>query len=220
MSDWSLNDLPLLRAQLVAPLTGRWTADLEVDTDTDITGPVVLTIGAVQRRGTVFRGGLDEGKWCGRIVGGANGLDRPVTARSWQGSQSARGLVTELLRELGEVLSDSSGPELDTNIPRWSRIDGPGHHALADLVRAVGARWRITPEGAVWIGTESWPELITPEGDLTELLEVDPRAGSSTFAVSSGYVLPGQTFEGLRVGGLVYSLDDGHDRVTVWSAPP
>lgn len=218
MSDWTFNGFGVLRAQLVVPLTGRWVADLEVDATEPITGRVTLTIGGVSWLGNVLRGGVEADTWSGRVVGGAGGLDRPVVARSWQGLQPARGLVTELLTEVGEVLSVSSSADVDANLPRWSRIDGPAHHALADLALAVGARWRMLPEGEVWIGVETWPELTLPEDAPAELLATDPRAGTSTLAFVGSYILPGQTFQGRRVGGVTYRLDDQRDRAVVWWA--
>lgn len=220
MSDWTLNGLPVLRGTVTAPLEGRWLADLEVDATEALTGRVELRIGGVAWVGTVYRGGLDgtRSTWCGRIVGGAGGLDRPVSARSWQGLQPARGLVNELLTDVGETLSPSSTAESDTNLPRWTRFDGTAHRALADLARAVGCRWRVTSEGTVWVGVDTWPELVLPEGVAAELLTTDPRAGTAVYALPGAYVAPGATFEGRRVGGVVYRLADAADRVHVWWA--
>jgi hypothetical protein len=218
VSDWTLNGHPVLGAELMAPLAGRWTATVEVDTTEALTGAAELRIGGVAWRGYVFRGGLDEASdvWRGRIVGGAGGLDRVVAARSWRGLQPARGLLTELLTEVGEALAPDSGAEVDANLARWSRVDGPAHRALAFLAGAVGARWRVRPDGAVWVGAETWPELFEPEGALTELLSTDPATGAAAYSLSGGYVLPGQTWQGRRVAGVVYRLDGGRDRAAVW----
>jgi hypothetical protein len=216
VSDWTCAGAPVLRAELRAPLHGRWIADVEVDTSEALTGAVEVRIGGVAWRGTVLRGGIDGADvWKGRIVGGAGGLDQPVTARSWLGLQPARGLFVELLTEVGETLSPSSGAPVDTDLARWSRVDCTAHRALADLASVVGARWRLTPEGTVWVGLETWPELVLPEGVTAEPLSVNPRMASAVYALPGSWILPGTVFEGRRVGGVVYRLD-GADRAHVY----
>lgn len=218
MSDWTLNGHPVLAGEITAPLTGRWVADLAVDASEALSGAVVLLVGGVRWAGTIYRGGVTQDTATVRVVGGTGGLDRTVTARSWQGLQPARGLVQELLSEVGEALYDGSGAELDTNLARWSRLDGPAHHALAGLARAVGARWRLTIDGTVWVGTETWPELVLPEDTRAELLADDPRRGATSYSLPGAWVVPGQTFEGRRVGAVRYELADRRDRLTVWWA--
>lgn len=218
MSDWTLNGYPVLAGEITAPLTGRWVADLAVDVPEALTGAVELRVGGVRWAGAVVRGGVEADTAHVRVVGGTGGLDRTVLARSWQGLQPVRGLVQELLAEVGEVLDAGSGTELDANLPRWSRLDGPAHHALADLARAAGARWRLTIDGAVWIGTESWPELVLPDDVVPELLATNPRQGTATYRLPGAWVAPGQTFEGRRVGAVRYVLADRRDRLTVWWA--
>lgn len=219
MSDWTLNGRPVLHGTITAPLHGRWVADLAVDAPEGLAGDVVIEVGGIRWRGAIHRGGVDEDTWNGRVVGGTTGLDQLVTARSWHGLQPARGLVRELLSEVGEALSDASGPELDTNLPRWSRIDAPAHHALADLARAVGARWRVLFDGTVWVGAETWPELFIPDGARVELLSTDSRGDASLYALPAAWVQPGQVFDGRRVGSVAYELAGGRDRVKVWWTP-
>lgn len=214
MSDWTVNGAPVLRGRIAAPLLGRWVADLELDADDAPAGAIELRVGGVAWAGALHRGGLDEGVWKGRVVGGAGGLDATVPARSWRGLQPARGLVVELLGEAGEALDAASA--IEASLPRWSRVEGPARRALDALVRAVGLRWRVTTAGAVWVGAETWPELTLPEGVAAELLAVDPALGTSTYSLPGAYLLPGQTFEGRRVGGVVYELAGDRDRVTVW----
>lgn len=216
MSDWTLNGRPVLRGTITVPLGGRWVADLAVDAPEGIAGAVELEVGGVRWRGTVHRGGVDEDVWQGRVVGGAGGLDRPVLARAWDGLQPARGLLVELLSEVGEVLSGTSGDAVNVNLARWTRLDMPAHHALADLVRAVGARWRVLFDGSVWVGVETWPEFVLPEDARAELLSTDSRTGTSTYALPGAYVQPGRVFEGRRVGSVAYELAGDRDRVRVW----
>lgn len=220
MSDWNLNGHPVLRGTVTAPLTGRWVADLEADTSELLSGAVELRIGGVAWRGFVARGtsDADSTTWRGRIVGGAGGLERPVPARAWHGLQPARGLITDLLAEAGEVLAASSTAEIDANLPRWCRLAQPAHQALADLARAVGCSWRVTSDGAVRVGIETWPELVLPDDVSAELLTTDPRTGAAVYALPGAWVAPGSTFEGRRVGGAVYRLDGDADRVHVWWA--
>lgn len=216
--DWSISGRPALAARLLAPLAGRWVADLEADTDEPITGAVEVLGGGAAWRGAVLRGGVTDGRWHGRVVGGAGGLDRVVPPASWQGLQAARGLVDELLGPLGETLDAGAGPELERTLPRWTRVEGVAHRALADLAAAVGARWRVTPGGTVWVGAETWPERVLAEGETAELLDEDPRLGSALYALSGAWLAPGVVLEGRRVGGVLYELRGDVDRAEVWWA--
>ena len=74
----TFNGLSLLRCRLEEPRTGIWTADVEVDSETDITGAAALDLDGTAYTGTVYRGGLDSGRWLGRIVGGAGGMSIPA----------------------------------------------------------------------------------------------------------------------------------------------
>lgn len=213
MSDWTLNGAPVLSGRVVAPLLGRWVVDLEVDADDAPTAAAELRVGGVAWVGTVHRGGLDEGVWRGRIVGAA-GLDTIVPARSWRGLQPARGLVVELLGDVGATLDDASA--IDAALPRWSRVEGRASRALSELARAAGVRWRVSPSGPVWVGVDTWPELTLPDGVTAEPLDTDPVQGAAVYGLPGAYLLPGQTFEGRRVGGVVYELAGERDRVTVW----
>ena len=216
MSDWLLNGRPVLAGRVTAPLSGRWHAELVIDTLDGVSGAAELVIGGVRWAGTTYRSGIEADTCFAGLVGGTRGLDRRVDARSWHGLQPARGLVQELLSEVGEVLYEGSGAELDVHLPRWSRVECPADHALAQLVDAIGARWRMTIDGSVWIGTETWPELILPDAVRAELLGTEPRAGRATYSLPGAYLLPGQTFEGRRVGAVVYELAGGVDRAKVW----
>lgn len=221
--DWRLEGASVLRGRLTVPLGGAWVADLEVDTAEPLLGAVTravtLAVGTTSWNGMVFRGGVTGDRWSGRIVGGAGGLRLPVEARAWQGLQPARGLLVELLADVGETLAPTSTSEVATNLPRWSRCATTADRALADLAAHLGCRWRVRPEGDVWVGVDAWAPVEFPDGSVVELLDVDPRTDAAVYALPEARVLPGTTFDGRRVGGVVYDLDGPRERVTVWRAP-
>lgn len=217
--DWRLAGASVLRGRLTVPLNGAWLADLDVDAAEAPSGSVVLTVGGSRWVGTVHRGGVAAGRWSGRVVGGAGGLHRAVPARAWQGLQPARGLLVELLGEVGEALAPTSTAEVSANVPRWTRLATTADRALADLAGYLGCRWRVRPEGDVWVGIDAWGAVEFAEGSLVELIDEDPRSGAAVYVLPEARVLPGMTFEGRRVGGVVYDLDGARERATVWWAP-
>jgi hypothetical protein len=211
MSDATLNGESVLRAQLTVPLLGAWVLDVETDTDRAITGRVPFVAGGMTWSGTVVRGGVEAGTWRGRLVGGANGLGRPLPARAYR-SVTARSIAEGIVSEAGEQLADMA---LDPILTSWTRPGLTGAELLKLLVTYLGLGWRMQPDGAVWIGSESWPL----DAGAWEELGRDPQRGTVTLAIDAPTLLPGATLaaETDRVAGVVYTFD-ATLRAQVWLA--
>lgn len=217
----SLNGLPVTRCTILAPRIGAWTADVAVDTETDIAGAVSVVVDGVTLRGAVARGGVAYGRWSGRIVGGAGGLSRPVAPVAQYATTLAVALA-DVLREAGETLAATSG-DLSTNVTRWHRAAGTAANAVADVARAAGYAWRVLSDGTVWMGAETWP-AATVTG--VELLDWRPELGRAEFGGDAAAllgILPGQTItlDGitLRAGCIEHRIDAGEIRTVVFAEP-
>lgn len=213
----TVNSLPLLRADVVLPRVGVWTADLEVDTETPITGRVTVTLGALALVGTVLYGGITPGgAWSGRVVGGAGGLARSIGATAHRNASLGEVLRTALT-EAGETLSPTA-IDLSAPVARWARLAGPAARTVEQVAAVVGASWRVLADGSVWIGPETWADQTAADA-LTE--HVDVVTSSRALAGdSAAEILPGRTLrlEGLalRVGAVSHRLDAERFRTHVW----
>lgn len=224
MSELTINGFAaILRATVHLPLSGVWSADIEVDTDEDITGRVTLeSDGAAWLSGTVTEGGVTHGLWRGRIVGGAGGLRSTLDPRAYQ-SATLADVLADALRESGEALSASSGAL--TNVCRlWHRVEGAAARTVAAVAAAAGYGWRVLADGSVWLGAESWP--AGADLDLT-LIERDPSQrrwtlGGDVLAITPGTLLQvrdegSDTF--VRVGPVRLDIEPDAFTATVWQAP-
>jgi len=195
VSAWEIEGLHVTEGGLVVPRAGVWVADVEAVTETAPPPSVTLTVGAASWRGTVVRGGVTEGRWRGRVVGGAGGFGRAVVARQYR-SVPRRMVVAATLTEAGEALAaDASG--LDDVLTTWARLAEPAARALGRLV----ATWRALPDGT--ITTDPWPAGEAPDADLLEPL---PELLSDVLAVDGLDLAPGMTRGGRTVASVAYSL--------------
>lgn len=204
MSDWSLGALPVVGGRLTLPTRGAWLADVEAVSDEDVDGVVTLTVGETSLVGRVLRGGVFEGRWRGRVVGGAGGLGRTVTARQYR-SVTRRAIVAATLAEVGETLApDAAG--LDDVLVTWARFAEPASRCLARLVAA----WRVDVDGA--ITTSPWPASTLP---ALEGLDASPADRVLRAAVEGIAVWPGMVDGARAVASVVYTLDGAAMRAEV-----
>lgn len=209
------NGQVLLDCTLTVPRVGAWVADVLVDTDAPIAGTVDLVLEGRVWRGTVVRGGVELGRWHGRLVGGAGGLASILGPQAY--ASTTLGVVLgETLREVGEALASDVG-DLSAAVARWHRLAAPAAHTIADVAQAAGFVWRVRADGAVWVGAETWAALAL--GQDLDVLGTDPRLGRHELAGHDALDLqPGRTVtldgQVVRVGAVEHRLADA-ELVTV-----
>lgn len=211
----TIADRPVLSMRLTLPAMGRWTCSAELDADEAPEGHVEIVQGDVRLSGAVYRAGAVAGTLRAIVVGGTGGIGRDIPARSYQGV-TARAVVEDLLAAAGERLDASAAREaLSIALPYWTRAGGRASASLSRLVDYLGARWRVLPSGAVWVGRDTWPE--TP--DEYRALELD-RDGASRWVLLAPDdigLFPGVSFRGERVGRVEHVVTrDGPLRTTYW----
>ena len=127
MAEITLNGLRVTSLSLALPRVGAWTADVAVDTDTELTGAVGLAVDTATWAGSVVRGAVYAGSWRGRIVG-APGLLATVAPTALQGAT----LAVVLAGVLGGHAMDGGGLGGDVDagvhepLQRWG-LDGAVH---------------------------------------------------------------------------------------------
>lgn len=187
MAEVELDGAVCVSARVLMPRVGAWTADVVVDDPAPRAGRVTLAIDGVAFVGAVVRGDVRNGRWRGRLVGGAGGLRGTVAAVAHRGA--TLGLVlADVLRATGEALAPSSA-DLTATVARWSRIEGTGARTVADVAAAAGCAWRVLPDGSVWVGRETWG-TYAPDVDV---IDWRPETGRLEVAGDVLAIRPGQT---------------------------
>ena len=212
----TLNGFPLVKATIQEPLLGVWFADVEVDTEEDITGVVTMVVEGITFSATVFRGGIESGRWIARIVGGASGLLTQVTAKSYEGV-NVRAIVDDIMRESGEALdaTDSVSADLIRGISRWQRTTSSAGAALRVLLESFDSSFRIQRDGTVFIGNQSFDSI--DEEDVV-LITTAPQLDVVEVAPLSPVVLPGVSFQSQNVSYVMTQVAPGGLRQEVWFA--
>lgn len=194
------NGRPLLSATITMPRVGAWHADVEVDGNTALEGPVRLIVSGQEFRGTAVRSGALAGRVRARIVGGGGGLSRELPARNYTSGPTVRAIVEDMLGDTEKLSPQSDPAVLSTVLPKWQRLAGLASHALVALADRVEATWRVLADGTVWIGRETWPE-VNPQHDL---IDEDWVGGIITIAPRAPTLFPGVTFRGHRIEQVVH----------------
>jgi hypothetical protein len=216
MGRQTCNGSPLLQAIITEPQVGRWTATVEVATETAPTGPITLSFddGAAEFVGAIHRSGVESGRWLGRIVGGTGGLSMALDAKAYR-AMPMQIALDDILRETGEVLATTSTSLIDRTVPHWHRQQGFAIRSLGSLAFAVDLDWRVLRDGTIWIGTDVPVETAEP---FTQI-HAFPDLGMVEIVPSGAPVVaPGCLLAGVAVGAVVTRLDGGVMRQEVWRA--
>lgn len=208
---------PLVSCTLTVPRVGSWVADVVTDSDVAVSGSCTLTLEGVSWVGAVARGGVELGRWRGRIVGGAGGLASLLGPTAYADC-TLRDVLMETLREAGEAVSPDIA-DLSAVVKHWSRVAAPTAHTVGDVARAAGCAWRVVSDGSVWIGPETWAPLAL--GTDLDVIDHNPDrgrwelAGTAALAIVPGRVvtLDGQS---VRVGAVEHRLGEEALRAVVF----
>ena len=211
------------RGHVLVPRTGAWHGTVWLDADTAPTGAASLVWGDNEATwsATVVRGGVlaEGGPAEVRIVGGGGGLGAALPGASYR-NVSPRTLLGQILPAAGERLSGTSpAATLDAILARWSRAAGPCGQQVSRLTEAIGALWRVLPDGSVYVGPETRGAITLPAH--TQVTGRLPDLGRVTLASATPWAfLPGQTLDGVRVDQIVLRISDREVRTELWLALP
>lgn len=217
MSELVVNGAPVVSAVIEAHREGAWTADLVIDTETAPSGVVDVSdaSGTVLLRGRMLRAEAPFGRAEVRLVGGVGALATILPPRYYRGA-TVRTILADLARETGSVIAEDLGAEASATLAAWVRVGGDDAVvAIRHLLRAAlpaGWTWRARFDGSLWLGADSWPDVIAPGVEV-----VDKRAARGELVVRAATVAellaiePGQVFEGLDVTSV--RIDASGDRL-------
>lgn len=123
----SVNNVRAVECAILIPRYGLWTADIKLDTATDLAGNVTLILGGLTLKGHVFRASAYQGAVRARIVAGAGGWQKTLKARSYQHDAGVKlsNVVTDAANECGEKVTITKDKTVGPNFVRPE--DQAGH---------------------------------------------------------------------------------------------
>lgn len=206
----TLNGIPTLSGSLFEHRVGAWRIQAEIDADKVPEGIATVDFyGELQFKGYIQQDHSEayQRKTVVTVVGGATGNlnRRSLGARHFRGV-SVQTLLRDIAVTLGETLSDTIPQSvLDHQVPFWGRPMCLPHNALSEIADEVGASWRVLPDGTIWMGPETWPEVKFPH------VEVEWQHGENSIVIEPDQVppkvRPGTKFRGEQVSDVVTTWD-------------
>lgn len=200
-----LNGQPVLELRIQEPLTGNWTAEVEIDSDViqseGLVGPAVIDVDGVIFTGSILRSAVDEDLMRLFVVGGAGGLAQELAPRDY--FQTALTLVlADFFTAAGEALDPTSDTAaLNRQLNKWTRPRDDATNEIKRIADAAGLRWRVQRTGLVNLGTDLFLPIDPPHDELnfdaeTGVMTIAPDDIDPFFAL----VGPGVTFKERKVG--------------------
>lgn len=222
----TLAGLDVLDGALELPLSGVWTADLELGGDALALGAAELQVigdgeATTTFRGAVARVALIEGRIRALVVGGMTGglsaspLGVDVAALHYDGDPtpvSAAEVLGDLCELAGEALDVATlAPLADFTAPSWLRMAGGAYVALARALKRWDLSARFLPAGGLWAGSDTWPVLAS------KVDPVDPLDDGWAFYVAprGGSVQPGVTYQDRQILRVTYDFGEAL-RARLW----
>lgn len=216
----TLAGFAVVEATLCLPRVGAWHADLLVDVEAPPSGAVTLQVGdSLDLAGTVDRALPYRGMSQMRIVAGANGLRLPAMPKFYKVAKLGD-VLRDLAANAGEKVSGASDAKaLATRLPFWATMAAPVGVMVAALVQGAvaGTAWRMLTGGALWVGTETWPD-----SGLTEWTEISEDGVNRAVEIGSDQptLVPGTTLGERRVEYVETTIRQDLVRTIAWTVSP
>lgn len=193
----TVNGCDAVSVRIRKPRISAAHIDVEIDEEVTLANPVVVSIDGYDFECSVIEQHSFAERTTAHLVGGKGGLSKKIPAQHFNDA-TAKTVISEILREAGETL-DSLHSIPDTKFGNWQRREGQAAHALTAVTDRRGLVWRSTDAGTIWVGTDTYPEVL-PD---VYVLDEDWEAGTLTIAADDfselAKIVPGCTFEGHRI---------------------
>jgi len=190
-----INDHRLTTVSLLHPMYGRWSADVVLADAAMVTNPITLTIGDLTLAGTIFRQASFAGSRSARLVAGAGGWGKKLTAKPYQSDAGIR--LSMLLRDAALEVGESIVLDADGTVGNaYPREAAPASQVLRQL---GGPLWWIDPSGVTHVGARP----STPITSDFDVIHWSGKTGKFEIATErySDWV-PGRTFTAPTVSGV------------------
>lgn len=193
MASVTLNGAPVISLSLSLPLSGAWSANLELAAGAAPApgAAAFLQLPGQSLEGLVKRAGAFGERAQLRVIGGLVDWETRLEAKHYQNTN-----VSTVLEDMGV---ETDQPVTDA-LAFWSRREGTRREALQTVAEHLQLNWRVNPDGTVRLRPEA-PATVNP-GAVE--LERDEARGLVTLAVERATVLPGTVVNDDSVGDVLY----------------
>jgi hypothetical protein len=213
MAECALNGYEVVSATIMMPSHGVWTAIVEVNTSTAITGRCVLDCGGVEFNGTIRRSGVYQGTLSAWIAGGTDGLKTAIPGLQYSNVPASVPLSDALLVASTQTLSTTADMALlETFWLKWVRVGGTVADELKSICDELGANWRILRDGTLWVGVDAWPTLVA-NGTIQSH---DTHYGCLSVATDTPIIVPGVTWNGYKTSYVVHRVQPSRSITEIW----
>lgn len=197
---------------ITRPLDGVWHAAIEMDGSAP-SGRVTIDVdGLLKLSGTVVSGGDFDGRVTLRVVGGAGGLTKEVSARDYERT-TLRVIAQDTLSTVGESLSPTADSGvLGTKVTRWARPAAKASSVIGEIARRAGAGWRILADGTVWLGVPAFPARSFEH----DLLEHDPVVRRLLIVADDPTLDAGVTLDGRQLVSVTTTITHARARTEAY----
>jgi hypothetical protein len=211
VSELLVNGRAVLSATIESPREGAWSAEIVVDSQDVFSGLIEITDSSsvVLLKGRVLRSDSLHGFAQVSITGGAGRLGLSPPPRYYR-DVSAITILRDIARETESVLAEL-GPAFEVRIPGWIRNGEQGAvAAIKHLIRYLKTYttltelvWRTRYDGALWVGTDQWLDVIAPDIQVfaRRLSRGELEVSASTVAELLA-LEPGTVFEGVDISSI------------------
>lgn len=174
------NGIPVASLRWLAPWTGVWLAELELDPAATLppAGPCVITSDeGIALSGTITTVASFGTKLFARVTGGAGGWSKPVRAQHYHSPAGVQLAIvaSTTAAAVGEVVTVLEPMNLGADFAR--RGDAPA----AEIFNALDVDWWVGTDGVTRVGTRP---PAAPPADLL-VTDWDAATGSMTFSAST-----------------------------------
>lgn len=214
--------LQVVGGYLLIPLVGLWTADLQLATQQQISGPVEVVIGNLTLQGFVYRSETYGGQVRARLVGGYGGWRTSIAPQGYGSKQGVK--LSTVLQDAAAACGEQVQIFADVTIGQaYARVNFATSVASDVLwqMLALGhiSAWYLAPSGVTVTGP--WP--LTTVSTPFDVTDQRPDEGLVVIATEDYAAwMPGATFVhplldgSYTSGGVQYVWnDDGVFRLEV-----
>jgi hypothetical protein len=190
----SLSGIRIVSGSIAIPLFGLWAADVALATNDAVPDAVSLTVGNLTMIGHVYRTASYGGERRCRVVAGAGGWRRDLTARHYQlaGGIQLSLVLRDAALEVGESVNVPSDGVIGSD---YVREAAPASRVLRQL---AGPAWYVDPLGVTQI--QPWPVVVVGS-DFTVTRQDSDRGVVEIATEDPASWLPGASFSGPTLDG-------------------
>jgi hypothetical protein len=214
MSAATLNSLRATSARVSLPAWGCWYAEVSLDGEHALAGPVTLQIADLTLKGTILSGGPAKGRSDFRVVAGAGGWGRSLKALAYATDAGVKvsTVLTDAASAVGETIATVDAA-LRTG-PEFVRPDGPASRVLE---MTSPRSWYVDEAGVTHLGKRA---AVAFTGIATRVTPADLSRRTVTLAAEQiAKLLPGAIVDGLEAVDVHHSIDSkGGLRTELWGS--